>query len=129
MSQSSMPTRPSVAIYALAVVVLFVLPLALAILLLSGMRDPKLFQFASMAITSLISIGGLAMAGSLWNRNRAMAHGWLMIAASAALTAWSMYAPDVKLPLASLALAAVVVGLALMYRPLSTSLRQRRGGA
>jgi hypothetical protein len=123
------PIRPSVAIYALAVVVLFVLPLSLAILLMSGMRDPRLFHFAYVAITSLTSIGGLAMAGSLWSRNRAMAHGWLMIAASAAFTAWSIYAPDLQLPLASCALAAVMVGLALMYRPLSSLFRQRRGGA
>ena len=128
MSQSPVPVRSNVAVYALAVGVLFVLPLSLAMLLFSGLRDPKSFQFAHMITTSLGSISGLAVAVSLWNSNRALAHGYLMIAASAAFTTWGIYVPDQKLIWASCSLVAGVVALILMYRPLSSFLRQRRGG-
>lgn len=74
-----MRTRPSIAIHALAVGVLFVLPLSLGMLLFSRIRDPELFQFAFMSATSLTSMLGLALAVSQWNRNRAIAHSYLMM--------------------------------------------------
>lgn len=128
MSQSPMPKRPSVAIYALAVGVLFVLPLSFAILLFGSIGDPKAFQFAAMCASSLMAIGGLAVAVSMWNSNRAVAPGVLLIAASGAFTTWGLYAPDLKLIMAICSLVAGVLALALLYRPVSSLLRQRRAG-
>ena len=128
MSQAPTPTRPSFAIYALAVGVFFVLPLSFATLLFSSIRDPKSFQFAAACATSLTSIAGLVGDVSQWNRNRWIAGCYLMIAASAAFTTWGLYAPDLKLMLNICSLVAAALALALMYRPMRSFLRQRRAG-
>lgn len=121
-------TGPSVAIYALAVFVLFVLPLSMAMLLFSSIRDPKSFQFAYMCAASLASISALVATVVQWNRNRGVALGYLMIAASTAFITWGLYAPGLKLILGICSLTAAVLACALMYRPLSSFLRQRRAG-
>lgn len=128
MSPSPVRARPSVAIYALAVGVLFVLPLSLGTLLFMGIRDPETLQFAFVCATSVTSISGLAAAAMQWNRNRAVAHAYLMMAASAAFTTWGLFAPDLKLTLAICSLVAAVLALGRMYRPVSAILRQRRVG-
>ena len=107
---------------------LFALPPSFATLLFIRIRDPKSFQFAAACATSFTSIAGLVAAVSQWNRNRAVAYSYLMIAANAAFTTWGFYAPDLKLILSICSLVAAVLALALMYRPMSSFLRQRRAG-
>lgn len=121
-----MPKQPNVAIYAPAVLVLFVLPLVLAVLLVSGMQKPRSISTVFMIMTSLGALAALAAALSLWRHSGAMALGYLMIAVSSALTTCGIAAPELKATFAGASLVALVVAFALMYRPMAAFFGQRR---